>query len=68
MPHYKAEFSILGSTTGGCQLCARNHNGGYLRLTVSDANHTKCDYSGTYQLTTLSCFGYLRHKYLKAYK
>ncbi len=44
MPHYNAEFSVLGST------------------------HTNCDCGGTYQLVALSHFGYLRHKYLKAYK
>lgn len=68
MPHYKAEFSVLGSTTGGYQFYVRNWNRGYSHFTVSNSNHTKCDCGGTYQLTTLSHFGYLRHKYLKAYK
>lgn len=68
MPHYNAEFSVLGSTTGGCQFYAGNLNCGYSRFTVSNAYHTNCDYGGTYQLVALSHFGYLRHKYLKTYK
>ena len=68
MPHYNAEFSVLGSTTESYQFYVRNQNRGYSYFTVSNANHTKCDCGGTYQLVALSHFGYLRHKYLKAYK
>ena len=68
MPYYNAEFSVLGSTTGGCPLYARSRNSGHSRFTVSNANHVKCDYGGSYQLSALSHFSYLRHKYLKAYK
>ena len=68
MPRYKAEFSILGSTTGGYPLYARSRNSGHSRFTVSRVYHANCDCGGAYQLTTLSHFGYLRNRCLKAHK
>ena len=65
---YNIDFSLLGSTIGGCYLYVRNRNGGYSRFMVNNANHVSCDCGGTYQLTTLGHFGHLRHKYLKTYK